>query len=280
MDAARPAISVVIPAFNESAGVRAALTRAATALRCHFALFEIVLVDDGSTDATAQEVRAAKLPEVRLVGHTRNRGYGAALRTGFEAARFPLVAFTDADGQFDLADLALLADDARDCPVAVGYRVNRRDPLMRRFLAGGYNLLVRALLGTRVRDCDCALKVFRREVLPDLLPRTRRFLVNAEMLTYARQCGHAVRERPVAHLPRLAGSSKVGWRDVPRTFRSLAAFWWSDVVRGPRRKPGATMPRFVAARFSPGATAPGPVLPKGSESRRPVAPPAPARVPA
>ena len=78
----------------------------------------------------------------------------------------------------------------------------------RRFLAGGYNLLVRTLLGTRVRDCDCALKVFRREVLPDLLPRTERFLVNAEMLTYARQCGYAVSQRPVTHLPRRSRGPK------------------------------------------------------------------------
>ena len=101
MDAARPAISVVIPAYNEAAGVRVALRRAADSLRLHFTQFEILLIDDGSADATRAEVRAAGVPEVRLIAHRENRGYGAALRTGFTAARFPMVAFTDADGQFD-----------------------------------------------------------------------------------------------------------------------------------------------------------------------------------
>src|SRR6185503_3446550 len=135
--------------------------------------FEIIVVDDGSHDATAARVREAmrELPPVRLLRHETNRGYGAALRTGFDAARFERVAFTDADCQFHLADLAPLLRLTEDHPIAVGYRVDRQDPWPRRFFSWGYNTLTRALLGTRVRDCDCALKVFRRESLLRLLPR-------------------------------------------------------------------------------------------------------------
>src|SRR5207245_960357 len=125
-----------------------------------------------SCDATARIVaeEARRLPHVRLIRHAENRGYGAALRTGLEAARFDRVAFTDADRQFHLSDLSPLLALTEHVPVAVGYRADRQDPQLRRFFSWGYNALVRMLLGTRVRDCDCALKVFRREVVPDLLP--------------------------------------------------------------------------------------------------------------
>ena len=125
-------------------------------------------------------------PRVRLISHNINLGYGAALRTGFEAARYDLVAFTDADSQFHLEDIEDLVCLAREVPVVVGWRVDRQDPWRRRFLSRGYNWLARTLLGTGVRDCDCALKVFRRETLAYLLPESTGFFVNTEMLCRAR----------------------------------------------------------------------------------------------
>src|SRR5207237_249722 len=122
---------------------------------------EILVIDDGSADQTAALVADTfrKSSRVRVICHERNRGYGAALRTGFQAARFDLVAFTDADCQFDLRDLASLLPLADRHPVVVGYRSARQDHWRRRFISWGYNVVVRALLGTGVRDCDCALKV-------------------------------------------------------------------------------------------------------------------------
>src|SRR5262249_12290951 len=155
--------------------------------------------DDGSRDETAAIVgeESAKRPHVRLLRHPENRGYGAALRTGFSAARFERVAFTDADCQFHLEDLSGLLDLAEDHPVAVGCRVQRKDPARRRLLSWGYNTMVRTLLGTRVLDCDCALKVFHRDVVASLLPETPGFFVNTEMLTRARQLGYSVAEKGV-----------------------------------------------------------------------------------
>src|ERR1700682_3978523 len=103
------------------------------------------------------------------------------------------------------------------CPIAVGWREARKDSWLRCFLSRGYNVLTRTLLGTCVRDCDCALKVFRREVLAAILPETPGFFVNVEMLTRARQRGHAVAEAGVRHRPRLRGKSTVSLCDVPRT---------------------------------------------------------------
>jgi dolichol-phosphate mannosyltransferase len=225
-------VSLVIPAYNEAAGIRQALAEAGEALVELTEDYEILVVDDGSSDATPELVRAAvqNNPHIRLLRHPQNRGYGAALRTGFAAARFDRVAFTDADCQFHLADLASLLDLANHHPLAVGYRVGRQDPWQRRFFSWGYNRLVRVLLGTRVRDCDCALKVFRKDALAGLLPETPGFFVNTEMLTRARQHGYTVAEVGVRHRPRLRGTSKVSLADIPRTLRTLLPFWWSRVL--------------------------------------------------
>src|SRR5262249_32877254 len=152
-----------------------------------FADYEVLVIDDGSTDTTALSVRelALRYPHTRLVRHGINKGYGAALRTGFEAARFPLVAFNDADCQFDLTALVLPASLADEYPSVCCYRWDRKDTRKRRFFSWVYNRVARTLLGTRLRDVDCALKVFRREVLAQLLPESRGFFVNTEMMTRA-----------------------------------------------------------------------------------------------
>jgi dolichol-phosphate mannosyltransferase len=197
--------------------------------------YEILIVDDGSRDGTAETVRQTSRgrPSVHLLRHTVNRGYGAALRTGFETARGDLVAFTDADCQFHLADLARLLALTESQPIAVGYRVGRQDSVLRKFYSRGYNLLARTLLGITVRDIDCALKVFRRDALLRLLPETRGFFVNTEMLTRAAQMGLAVAEAGVRHRPRLRGVSKVSMLDIPRTLKALLPFWWSQIMCAP-----------------------------------------------
>src|SRR4051794_25876 len=178
----RPRLSLVLPAYNEEAGIRQAVAEADDALARLAADYEILVVDDGSRDATATAVgeTAATRPRVRLLRHPTNRGYGAALRTGFAAARFERVAFTDADCQFHLDDLSRLLPLTEKHPLVVGYREDRQDSWRRRAVSRGYNLLVRTLLGTRVRDCDCALKVFRRAALARLLPEADGFFVNTE----------------------------------------------------------------------------------------------------
>lgn len=237
-------LSLVIPAYNEEAVIGQAVREAEAALAAVFDHFEILVIDDGSTDGTAEVVEAllADAPHTKLLRHPVNRGYGAALRTGFEAAWFDLIAFTDADCQFDLGDLAAMVPFTEQVPIVAGVRVNRQDPWRRRFLSRGYNLLARTLLGTGVRDVDCALKLFRREVLAELLPESRGFFVNTEMLTRARQRGHAVVEVPVTHRPRLGGASKVSLREVPRTLRTLLGFWWAEVAFHPAPARAVTFP--------------------------------------
>ncbi len=232
-------LSLVIPAYNEADGIAAAVHEADAALAKLGHSYEIIVVDDGSRDRTSEQVAeaAATLPAVRLLRHATNQGYGAALRSGFTAARGERIAFTDADCQFDLADLANLLELAEQNPIAVGYRLDRQDSRLRKFYSRGYNWLARTLLGTRVRDIDCALKVFRKEALAQILPISRGFFVNTEMLTCARQRHLRVVETGVRHRPRVRGASKVSLRDIPRTLNALVPFWWSKVMF-PRRQLG------------------------------------------
>ncbi|MFO0823481.1 MAG: glycosyltransferase family 2 protein [Gemmataceae bacterium] len=241
-------LSLVIPAFNEAAVIAQAVREAEAALATRFRSFEILVVDDGSSDDTpgiVDELHDAA-PHTRLIRHEGNKGYGAALRTGFEAARFPLIAFTDADCQFELTELGTLAALAEEHPIVVGYRLDRKDVWKRRFFSWGYNRMARTLLGTRVRDVDCALKVFRREALAQLLPESRGFFVNTEMMTRARQLGFPLIEVPVTHRPRASGESKVSLREIPKTATRLLRFWWSNVVFGP--KPASVTPVVFQTR--------------------------------
>ena len=220
---ANASLSLVIPAFNEGPGIGRAVAEAVTALARFTQSYEVLVVDDGSTDDTAALVAelARENGRIRLLRHTENQGYGAALRTGFEAARHDYIGFTDADCQFDLADLEPLLELANENGIAVGRRQNRKDSPRRRFFSWGYNCLVRTLLGTGVRDCDCALKVFRRDLLEQILPTTPGFFVNTEMLTRVHQLGIKPAERAVLHRPRLAGVSKVTLGEIPRTLATL-----------------------------------------------------------
>lgn len=256
--ATRPAhplksLSLILPAYNEGELIGQAISEAEAALAKLVGRYEVLVVDDGSRDDTGRVALSASRsnPRVRLLQHPLNRGYGAALRTGFEAARFQLVSFTDADCQFDLNDLASLIALADRYPLVVGYRVGRQDSWRRRFFSWGYNVLARMLLRTGVRDCDCALKVFQREAVLSLRPKSHGFFVNTEMLARARVLGYPVAEVGVRHRPRLRGSSKVSLADIPRTLSVLLPFWWRQVlIRGKQR---ATAEATVPAQFHPAA---------------------------
>lgn len=204
------AISFVLPAFNEEGNVALALESVLSVARRHCSTFEVIVVDDGSTDRTAELVTeaATRHPEVRLVRHARNRGYGEALRTGFLGARLEHVFFTDADNQFDMEELALLLPWADHVDVVVGYRKNRRDPLVRRLNAWAWNRLVRVLFYVPVRDIDCAFKLFRRGALDDLDIQSVGAMVNTEIMVKLGRTGKTVVEVGVTHLPRTAGVAR------------------------------------------------------------------------
>jgi len=248
-------ISLVFPMFDEEQNV-GPLLASALALAPRLAdAFEIIVVDDGSRDGSAAVVeRQRRLdPRVRLLRHPTNVGYGAALRSGLRAARGDLVFFTDADLQFDLREIESLLAHARDFDIVAGYRARRCDPWRRRVLAFGWAALVRALFGLRVRDIDCAFKVFRRPVLDALPIESIGAFVNTELLLRARGEGFRIREVPVTHHPRFAGRAKGATpRVIGRALVELATLYrelraaaesppaaWQQLERGIRERMGS-----------------------------------------
>ena len=205
-------ISAVLPAYNEEALIARTVRHVAAALGRLADDFEVIVVDDGSRDRTGAVLAALQAAEpdlrLRVVTHPRNRGYGAALASGFDAARLDLIFLTDGDRQFDVAELEkfLPALDERT-DLVIGWRQNRADPPLRLFNAWGWKLLVNALFGYTARDVDCAFKLFRRRVWQSLTVHARGATFSAELLVKARRLGFRVKELPVSHFPRSAGSA-------------------------------------------------------------------------
>ena len=224
-----PALSFFFPAHDEAENIEALVGEALSVLPELAERFEIICVDDGSRDATpalADRLAAEHPGVVRVVHHPVNRGYGAALRSGFQAARYPLVCFTDGDRQFRLRDLGPLLDRLRahDRPdVVVGYRLRRADPPVRLLYARLYRLCLRTFYRLAVRDVDCACKLFRREALADVRLESSGAFLSAELLIKLRARGRRVVEVGVPHYPREAGrASGANPRVVLRAVRD---FW-------------------------------------------------------
>ncbi len=223
-----PALSFFFPAHDEAENLEALVTEALGALPPLAEEFEIICVDDGSGDATPAiaDRLAAEHPAVRVVHHVVNRGYGAALRSGFAAARYPLVCFLDGDRQFRVADLSgLLARlDENDRPdVVVGYRLRRADPLVRLLYARAYRLALRIFYGLRVRDPDCACKLFRTDALDGLHLESEGAFLSAELLIKLQRTGRRIVEVGVPHYPRTAGSASGANPKV--VLRAIRDFW-------------------------------------------------------
>ena len=223
-----PSISVVLPAWNEERNVARAIQEAVTALEGLGADYEVIVVDDGSRDGTARVVGElqARQPQVRLVRHEVNRGYGQALRSGYAAAQKDLVLIHHADSQFDLTEIKRFLPLLAQADIVCGYRAQRADPFVRKVNALGWNMVVRLLFGYLARDIDCGFKLFRREILDHVhLTATRGAMIDTELLASARARGYRIAELPVTHLPRLGGQPTGANLDVIITsFRELFAF--------------------------------------------------------
>jgi glycosyltransferase involved in cell wall biosynthesis len=222
-------LSYFFPAHNEQENVRGLVEEALETLPALAETFEIIVVDDGSRDATgaiADELASARPEIVRAVHHPTNRGYGAALLSGFRAARHDLIAFTDGDRQFRVADLGLLTSRLAgpDRPDAVvGYRIKRADPLIRTIYARAYRVANRVWFGLRIRDVDCAAKLFRREALEGIAIESGGAFFSAELLIKLSAAGRTVVEVGVPHHPRTAGSPTGARPSV--VLRAVRDFW-------------------------------------------------------
>jgi len=238
-------LSYFFPAHNEEANLEGLVEEALQTLPTLAETFEIIAVDDGSKDRTgeiADRLAAAHPDVVRVVHHMPNRGYGGALRSGFEASRYELLAFTDGDRQFRVADIGRLTArmaEADHPDVVVGYRIRRADPLVRIVYARTYKLANRIFFGLRVTDVDCACKLFRRQALEDIRVTSGGAFFSAELLNRIRLAGRSIAEVGVPHYARTAGSPtgakpSVIWRAV-KDFWGLRLRLWANHDRAMRR---------------------------------------------
>ncbi len=236
-----PSISVFLPCYNEQDNVARTVERALEVLNKLNADFEVIIVDDGSMDNTGQiadEIAAAN-SKVKVVHHPANLGYGAALRSGFKAATKKLVFYTDGDGQFDISELPALLPLMDEADIVSCYRLNRKDNMIRKINGWCWTKLVCWLFGMKVRDIDCAFKLYKREIFDQLELSSTGALINAEILARALRRGYRVTEMGVHHYPRTAGKQTGAKPKVIfRAFRELFQLYARIRRQSPRTGDG------------------------------------------
>lgn len=219
-----PSISLFLPCYNEADNVARTARQALDVLGRLGADFEVIIVDDGSTDATGEiaDSLAAENDRVKVLRHPTNRGYGAALQSGFKAAQKELVFYTDGDGQFDINEMPALLPLLKKYGIVSCYRLNRQEGLIRRINGWCWTKLVCFMFGMRLRDIDCAFKLYKREIFDNIKILSTGALVDAEILARAIRKGYTVTQVGVHHYPRTAGTS-TGARPavILRAFKEL-----------------------------------------------------------
>ena len=238
-----PGLSIFFPAYNDS-GTIASLVIAArqTAARLTDD-FEVIVVNDGSADATAQIVEelARTYPDVKVVHHPRNRGYGAALRSGFAAATRELVFYTDGDAQYDPSEMSILWHALRsDVDIVNGYKISRSDPAHRVLIGRVYHHTVKLLFGLRVRDVDCDFRLLRRSIFDRVSLERSSGVICLEMMKKIQDAKFAIAEVPVHHYHRVYGKSQFfNFRRLVKTAMDVAALWVALVIRKEHLRPSA-----------------------------------------
>jgi glycosyltransferase involved in cell wall biosynthesis len=228
-------ISVFLPCYNEQDNVARTVERALEVLNKLNADFEVIIVDDGSSDSTGQlaDQMANENSRVKAVHHPTNLGYGAALQSGFKAATKELVFYTDGDGQFDISELPPLLPLMDEADIVSCYRLNRQDNLIRKINGWCWTKLVCLLFGMEVRDIDCAFKLYKREIFDHIELSSTGALINAEILGKALRSGYRLTERGVHHYPRTAGKQTGAKPKVIfRAFKEL--FKLKSEIRNPK----------------------------------------------
>jgi glycosyltransferase involved in cell wall biosynthesis len=237
-------LSVFFPAYNDSGTIASLVIRAIQTASKLTPNHEVIVVNDGSTDSTAQILGALVLvyPALRVVTHDRNRGYGGALRSGFAAAAKDIIFYTDGDAQYDPAEMELLWQ--RMTPgvdLVNGYKISRSDPWHRIFIGRLYHYIVKILFGLNVRDVDCDFRMMRRTIFDKVRLEKSSGVICLEMMKKIQDAGFAIVEVPVHHYHRAYGRSQ--FFNFPRIYRTavdVGKLWFALVIRRVHRHPELT----------------------------------------
>jgi len=231
---AQPSVSVFYPCYNDwgTMGSMVLLTLQTVerlGLDC-----DITIIDDGSavhTQGLLDEIQA-RFPDVQVLRHEKNRGYGGALRSGFAAATKEWIFYTDGDAQYDVRELASLVEHAGpDVDVVQGYKITRRDPMYRRVIGRIYHWTVKVAFGLKLRDVDCDFRLMRRRIFDTVSLESNSGVICAEMMTKIQRAGFRVVEVPVHHYQRAHGKSQFfNYPRIARVVRQLSMLWWREVV--------------------------------------------------
>jgi glycosyltransferase involved in cell wall biosynthesis len=217
-------LSIFFPCYNEKDSIRAMTEKVLSIASGICSDFEVILVDDGSTDGTAElaDQLAEQYPAVRIIHHPNNQGYGAALQSGFRAATKDFVFYTDGDGQFDIAELPGILPLIRNYDIVSAYRIDRQDSLVRKMNAFCWTKLVCFLFNLKLKDIDCAFKLYKRGIFDHIEMRSTGALIDTEILARAIRKGYTVAQIGVHHYPRTAGQqSGANFKVILRAFREL-----------------------------------------------------------
>jgi len=245
-------LSVFFPAYNDSGTIASMVIGAVKAAAAVTPDYEVIVVNDGSGDATAQiaDELARTYPQVRVIHHPKNRGYGGALQTGFRAATKEFVFYTDGDAQYDPAELAALWERmSPDADLINGYKIARADPLHRIVIGRLYHHIVSRLFGLKVRDVDCDFRLMRRSIFERITLTKNSGVICLEMMKKIHDAGFRIVEVPVHHYHRAFGKSQFfNFPRVAKTGVDVLRLWFSLVVQGEHRRSSAGLVQPSAAR--------------------------------
>lgn len=222
-------VSVFFPCFNDAQSIAGLVRDAQSVLEKFVADWEIIIVNDGSTDESAKVLQKLqrRIPNLRIVTHDRNKGYGAALRSGFAASNKPLVFYTDGDGQYDAKDLVILLPlMTDDVDFVNGIKMGRKDPTYRIVLGNLYSLIARWLFWLPIYDVDCDFRLIRRSVLNKIFLTSSSGAICIELVKKAELAGARFRQVSVHHHERKFGSSQFfQWSRLIHTIGELFRLW-------------------------------------------------------
>ena len=242
---AKPAgLSVFFPAFNDSGTIASMVIRAVQAASELTPDFEIIVINDGSTDATAEvaDELARTYPNVRVIHHPKNQGYGGALQTGIRSATKDLIFYTDGDAQYDPGELALLwAHLGPETDLVNGYKISRSDPLHRIIIGRLYHHIVSVMFGLKMRDVDCDFRLMRRSMFAVVDLEKTSGVICLEMMKKVQDAGFRIVEVPVHHFHRAYGKSQFfNFRRIAKTAVDVLRLWFALVIRRQHRRSTAT----------------------------------------
>lgn len=224
-------LSVFFPCINEEGNIENTVSGAEKVLKQLKVNYEIIIVDDGSGDSTGKiaDKLAAENPNVRVIHHPKNLGYGEALKSGFYNARFDTIVYSDGDGQFDFQEVTKFLEKISDYDLIIGYRIKRRDSFLRRLFGRGWRLTLLSIFGVTLKDVDCGFKMVSKKVLEKIphLKSSRGAMINAELAIKAKKAGFKIAQVGVNHYPRVSGKpTGANLQVIIKSYVDLLKLWW------------------------------------------------------